>query len=75
MLTGKKYNKNARKISEKQKADLKRWLSEFGDLGGIVLNVTNNEYVGGNQRSDALKEGKLVISERFELPLLSKIRL
>lgn len=67
-LTGKKYEKNARKISEKQRADLQKWMSEYGDLSGVILNVANNQYVGGNQRSGILQEGELVIGHRNESP-------
>jgi hypothetical protein len=69
-LRGRKYEKNARKISDKQLADLKKYMQEFGDLGGIILNTQNNQYVGGNQRSGILKEAEadLIILEEYETP-------
>ena len=67
-LAGKKYQKNARKITEKQLNDLKRWMQEFGDLSGVILNIANNEYVGGNQRLGILQEGELIIEKRLEKP-------
>lgn len=67
-IEGKKYGKNARKIDQKKKDKLKIWLEKFGDLSGIILNVRNGEYVAGNQRSDVLRDGELVISERFDKP-------
>lgn len=41
---------NPRRISETQLAALGRALREFGDLGGIVVNTTTGNLVGGHQR-------------------------
>jgi hypothetical protein len=67
-IKGKKYSKNARKIQENKKSRLRGWLEEFGDLSGILLNIRNNEYVAGNQRSDVLQDGELVIEARLPEP-------
>ena len=47
----KPYHKNPRKISDRQREQLKRWLAELGDLSGIVHNLPTDEIIGGNQRS------------------------
>lgn len=50
----KHYEKNPRKITPQQATDLQRWLGEYGDLSGIVHNITTDEIIGGNQRADAM---------------------
>lgn len=68
-LQGKQYAKNARKIDQKRMDDLKRYITEYGDLSGIILNLENGEYVGGNQRSKVMQEaGKLVDLVQLEEP-------
>jgi hypothetical protein len=67
-LQGKKYEKNARRITAEAKANLQKWMSEYGDLSGVILNKRNGQYVGGNQRSDVLGDGELVIEAQFEVP-------
>lgn len=68
-LKGKQYQKNARKIDQKRMDDLKRYIAEYGDLSGIILNLENNEYVGGNQRSKVMQEaGKLVDLVQLDAP-------
>jgi len=42
------YHKNPRQISERQYADLRRWLSEFGDLSGVVHDLNSDEIIVGN---------------------------
>jgi hypothetical protein len=41
---------NPRKISPEDLEKLKEALGAFGDLGGIVFNITTGELVGGHQR-------------------------
>lgn len=66
----KQYHKNPRKISEKQFADLRDSLQELGDLSGIVVNVTTNEVLSGNQRSSVfdINECEIVRTEVFKQP-------
>lgn len=68
-LQGKQYQKNARKIDQKRLDDLKRYIADYGDLSGIILNLENGEYVGGNQRSKVMQEaGKLVDMVQLDEP-------
>jgi hypothetical protein len=64
------YHKNPRTISEKQFADLGKWMVELGDLGGIIHDLNSNEIIGGNQRSRVLqaKDSKIEIVEKFDPP-------
>lgn len=41
---------NPRKISQRQREALGRAMAEFGDLGGIVLNIRTGSLVGGHMR-------------------------
>ncbi len=50
----KHYHKNPRKITKTQMDNLKRDLREYGDLSGIVHNISTDELIGGNQRSEAM---------------------
>lgn len=50
----KNYHKNPRKITDKQRADLKSWLRELGDLSGIVHDLNSDEIISGNQRSNVI---------------------
>lgn len=52
----KKYHKNPRKITEKQHTILENSMQEFGDLSGVVVNVRNNEVIGGNQRTSIFQK-------------------
>jgi hypothetical protein len=42
---------NPRKITQKQREELETWLSQYGDLSGVVFNRKTGNIVGGNQRS------------------------
>src|SRR3990167_4405526 len=58
----KHYEHNPRQISKKELSQLKKDLEELGDLGGVVHDLTTDEIIGGNQRSEAIEEiisGKL----------------
>lgn len=46
----KPYHKNPRQITKRQMDDLGAWLSELGDLSGIVHDLNTDEIIGGNQR-------------------------
>jgi hypothetical protein len=65
----KKYHKNPRKITEKQHNLLEKTMQEFGDLSGVVVNIRNNEVVGGNQRTSIFqKYADEIVIEKTELP-------
>lgn len=57
---------NPRKINDEKLADLKNFLSNYGDLSGIVHNETTGNLVGGNQRS------KVMDINNCEIQLLSE---
>lgn len=64
--------KNPRTISKHDYAALKKSIQEFGDLSGIVFNVTTQRLVGGHQRTTSFKdlagEKNIVITQRFDQP-------
>lgn len=64
----KHYQYNPRQISKKEIAQLKKDLEELGDLGGVVHDLTTDEIIGGNQRSEAIEE---IISGKLK-PLITK---
>lgn len=47
---------NPRRISNEALSSLKDALLRFGDLGGIILNETTGQLVGGHQRVMALRQ-------------------
>jgi hypothetical protein len=47
--------RNPRVMSEWQRQALKKSLSKFGDLGGIVVNRRSGQLVGGHQRVEAFR--------------------
>lgn len=62
---------NPREISRHDFAALKRSISEFGDLSGIVLNRQTGNLVGGHQRIrafQALHNPSVVIEEELPSP-------
>lgn len=63
--------RNPRTISSAQRLRLKKSLSEFGDLGGVVFNRRSKELVGGNQRVHEFKsdpDAKITITEKLKRP-------
>lgn len=52
--------KNPNRMTPEDKARMVKALREFGDLGGIVLNRRTGLLVGGHQRVDVLREGRIV---------------
>jgi len=64
------YSKNPRKISDKQKNDLERWLKEYGDLGCIVHNLEDDQIISGNQRFNVMNfdTSDIDITEAYEKP-------
>lgn len=62
--------KNPRTLSKHDYESLKKSISTFGDLSGIVFNRTTQQLVGGHQRIQAFKElgGQPVIEEQLDVP-------
>jgi hypothetical protein len=58
--------RNPRGVTKKKLAMLKDAVKEFGDLGGVVLNLTTGTLIGGHQRIEAYKDcgSKQVVIER-----------
>ncbi len=64
------YHKNPRTISFKEFSDLGKWLTELGDISGIVHDLNSNEIIGGNQRTRFFKDhqAQAIICETFDPP-------
>lgn len=64
------FDRNPRKIKESERQALKRALFEYGDLGGIVFNVTTGHLVGGHQRVKDFSEteAQVTVTERLQQP-------
>lgn len=64
--------KNPRYIDKKDFEKLKTLLKEFGDLSGIVKNLTTGELVGGHMRINAFRDmggdAKIQVTQKFETP-------
>lgn len=64
--------KNPRTINKKQLEALTLTLNEFGDLSGIVKNVTTGQLVGGHQRVLSFQQAggdkNIHITDRFDAP-------
>lgn len=61
------HAENPRKISPEQSLNLARSLDEFGDIGGIVYNLTTKRLIAGHQRVALFKndpDAKIVISDK-----------
>lgn len=56
--------KNPRTITDAKLAQLKKALTEFGDLGGFVFNRKTKRIVGGHQRAKVFKNDSAVVIER-----------
>jgi hypothetical protein len=59
---------NPRKITDEQLEALKAAMMEFGDLSGLVVNLTTGHMVGGHQRVKILGEAPIEIQRRFAKP-------
>ena len=61
--------KNPRKISPKDKEQLKKAIYEFGDLGSIIFNRTTQKLAGGHQRVSVIPpDAKIVIENKYDTP-------
>ena len=54
---------NPNRMDAETKAMMAKSLAEFGDLGGIVINRRTGLLVGGHQRADVLRDGKLTVTD------------
>lgn len=62
---------NPRTMSDEDRARLGKTLREFGDLGGVVLNVRSGQLVGGHQRVTEFRKdiaSEVVIEQRLKTP-------
>jgi len=60
---------NPRKISDKQLKMLKKSLTEFGDLSGIIYNTQTSRLCGGHQRIKVLpSDTEITIEMRYHSP-------
>jgi len=67
-----KFAGNPRKMSPKEKAQLKKHLETLGDLSGVIYDINSYAFVGGNQRSDIFDGAPIEITERFDKPTKNK---
>ena len=54
---------NPNRMDPEDKARMARSLAEFGDLSGIVWNKRTGLLIGGHQRTDVLRDGKLDVAD------------
>ena len=59
---------NPRKITDEQLQALRKAMVEFGDLSGLVVNLTTGNYVGGHQRVKILGDLPVTVVQRFPKP-------
>jgi len=66
----KSYSKNPRQITNKQLSDLEVWLSELGDLSGIVHDLNTDEIISGNMRSKVfdIDSCEIELTEKYDQP-------
>jgi hypothetical protein len=59
---------NPRQISDEQLAMLRGAMEAFGDLSGLVVNLTTGNMIGGHQRVKILGERPVAIMRKFDPP-------
>ena len=60
---------NPRKISEAELAMLKQSMDEFGDLSGLVHNLSDDTWIGGHQRNKNIpQDAEIVIRQQYDPP-------
>jgi len=67
-IHGRKMDGNPRQITRKQFERLKADLDELGDLSGVVHDLNSDQFIGGNQRSEAFSINDCEIEIVQELP-------
>lgn len=60
--------KNPRVITDAKLKQLKKTLTEFGDISGIVFNVKTKNLVGGHQRQKILDQALITITKKYSKP-------
>ena len=61
--------RNPRVITDKKLSQLKKSMTELGDISGIVFNRRSGHLGGGNQRSKSFDDSaELVITQRYKKP-------
>ena len=66
----KKYDENPRKINKKQKKLLKESIEKYGDLSCVVHNLTDDQIISGNQRSETVDVNncKIELTKEYKKP-------
>jgi len=59
---------NPRKITDEQLEALRKAMGEFGDLSGLVVNLTSGNMIGGHQRVKILGDAPITILQRYDKP-------
>ena len=59
---------NPRTITDERLEALRHAMTEFGDLSGLVVNLTTGRYVGGHQRVKILGDRPVTITKRYNKP-------
>lgn len=59
---------NPRKITDEQLEALRAAMAAYGDLSGLVVNLTTGHMVGGHQRVKILGDAPVEILHRFAVP-------
>jgi hypothetical protein len=69
-IQGQKYANNPRQITRKQFERLRADLAELGDLSGVVHDLNSNQFIGGNQRSEAfsINNCEIELVEQYAQP-------
>lgn len=63
------WERNPRTIDDKAREGLRSSLAEYGDLSGIVFNITNSRLVSGHQRTSILPpDATIEIDRRYDTP-------
>ena len=54
---------NPNRLDAETRAGLAAALAEFGDLSGVIVNRRTGLLIGGHQRADVLREGKMAVTD------------
>lgn len=54
---------NPNRMDAETKAAMAKSLAEFGDMSGITINRRTGLLIGGHQRTDVLKDGRLAVAD------------
>jgi hypothetical protein len=62
------HKRNPRTITDEQLERLKNAMRKYGDLSGLIANLTTGNYIGGNQRVKILGDLPVSIVRRYATP-------